>query len=215
MSDFEFGQILPRPTGLPYDKDHKYLVMETCYDDYQSEWLSLTDNNKGNALPGYDEDFMALEDDNWRCIVNVRIAYEKGEDARLKGNTAELQGKEAELKGNTSKEKGDQAEVKGLDAAFFARAAKLMAENPPKVGRTLPGHAADDNNWWYFMPNADYTGGTYVDTGVYAKGDDLDYESLTPEQKQEIANAIIAMLMEVSDEDAHAIWNDFVFETTD
>lgn len=215
MSDFEFGQILPRPTGLPYDEDHNYLVMETCYDDYKSEWLSLTDNNKGNALPGYDEDFMALEDDNWRCIVNVRIAYEKGEDARLKGNTAELQGNEAEQKGNTSKEKGDDAEVKGNNADFYARFAKLVAENPPKIGKDIAGHSEDDLYWWFFVPNAGLDGGTWVNSQVWSKGDDLDYESLSEAQKQEFAAKILELVSVVSQEDAEAVWGDYVFETTD
>ena len=77
MADFDFGQILPRPTNALYSSSRDYLVMETCYDDYQSEWMSLTDHNQGHPLPGCDSNLMAIEDDYWRCLVNVRIAAEK------------------------------------------------------------------------------------------------------------------------------------------
>lgn len=90
MADFDFGQILPRPTNEPYSSSRDFLVMETCYDDYQSEWMSLTDHNQGHPLPGYDSNLMAIEDDYWRCIVNVRIAAEKAaaaDQAAARANT--------------------------------------------------------------------------------------------------------------------------------
>lgn len=90
MADFDFGQVLPRPTNAPYGSSRDYLVMETCFDDYQSEWMSLTDHNQGHPLPGYDANLKALENDYWRCIVNVRIAAEKAsaaEQAATRANT--------------------------------------------------------------------------------------------------------------------------------
>ncbi len=90
MADFDFGQVLPRPTNEQHTMSRDFLVMETCFDEYQSEGMSLKDHNQGHALPGYDANYKALEDEYWRCLVNVRIAAEKAaaaDTAATRANT--------------------------------------------------------------------------------------------------------------------------------
>jgi hypothetical protein len=215
MSDFDYGQILPRPTGQNYDENFNYLVMHTCYDQYGSEWMSLVDNNKGHALPGYDANFKPIEDDWWRCTVNARIAYEKGEDAKAKGNTAQQQGNAAEAKGEAAKQQGNVAQEKGNAAAAAATLAALIGQNPPRVGCTIEGHASDDHYWYYAVPNEHLDGVTWVNSNVWAKGDNLDWESLSEAEKQRIIGEILASFAEVTEEDAAAIFADYIFQTTD
>lgn len=193
----KLGIVGVKPAGA-FDPNRKYRLLEECLYDHDS-WYSTHADNQGNT-PSDTPDGNGVK--HWERGTNGgKHAYEEGESAKAKGNTA--------------KAKGDEAEVKGNNAEFYARAARLMAENPPKVGKTIAGHDADDNYWWAFIPNADYTDGTYVNTGVWSKGEELDFESLTEEQKQEIANAIIALLVEVSEEDAESVFSDYVFQTTD
>lgn len=163
-------------------------------------WGSLHDDNIGN-VPVEGEHWTRMTEGGQHAYEQGELAKQKGENARLQGNKSESQGNKAELQGNT--------------AELQAKYAKIMAENPPKVGKTIAGHSADDNWWYYFVPNEDFTGGTYVRTDVYAKGDNLDFNNMTEAEKQRLVNMILENLSFVSDEEAHAIWNNYVFATTD
>lgn len=117
-------------------------------------------------------------------------AEQKGNAAAVKGNTAEAQGNAAENKGNTAEQKGNAAETKGNAAAAAASYAELLASNPPRIGATLPGHQADDLYWYYAVPNEDHTDVTWMSTGIWSKGDNLDWNDLTAEERQAVVDAI-------------------------
>ena len=70
---------------------HAMMTM-TCYDDYDSEWLSLDDNNIGHAIPGYDSNGLPLESDWWHCLVNMRKVSAAAGHATDQGNYAKQQG---------------------------------------------------------------------------------------------------------------------------
>ena len=89
--EIDYGQILPAPTDAKFSSSRKYMGGETCLDDYESEWLSLEDNNTGHALPGYNADGSAKVSDWWRCIVNVRRATVAAENADTQAAEAQLQ----------------------------------------------------------------------------------------------------------------------------
>ena len=179
--------------GGDFDPDKEYPYLETVMYDHDS-WTSKKRGNKGHT---------PAEGSEWwqRSTNGGKHAYDEGETAKQKGNAA--------------KQKGDDAEVKGNNADFYARFAKLVAENPPKIGKDIAGHSEDDLYWWFFVPNAGLDGGTWVNSNVWSKGDDLDYESLSEAQKQEFAAKILELVSVVSQEDAEAVWGDYVFETTD
>ena len=65
--DIDFGQILPDPTDAAYNSSTTYSAMQTCLDEYKSEWLSLVDGNRGHALPGYYADLAVLDTDIFTC----------------------------------------------------------------------------------------------------------------------------------------------------
>lgn len=93
--EIDYGQILPAPTDAPYDSSRSYIGGETCLDEYQSEWLSLEDGNRGHALPGYNADGSAKVSQWWRCIVNVRRAAVAASNADEQAAEAELQASRA------------------------------------------------------------------------------------------------------------------------
>lgn len=89
--EIDYGQILPAPTDAPYDSSRSYIGGETCLDEYQSEWLSLEDGNRGHALPGYNADGSAKSNEWWRCIVNVKRAKDAADNADTQAAEAEFQ----------------------------------------------------------------------------------------------------------------------------
>jgi len=112
-------------------------------------------------------------------------------------------------------EQGEQAQRRGETAAAMAAYARLMAQNPPRVGKTLPGHEATDNWWYYAVPNEELTDVTYVRSGAWAKGDNLEWDTLTEEEKANIIQEILASFATVSEQDAAAVFSGYVFSTTD
>ena len=110
---------------------------------------------------------------------------------------------------------GNEAERKGNVAYSKAMMAKFYSDYQPVIGKTLEGHSANDNYWWFPVPNADYTVATYVNSNVWAKGEDLDWSTVSEEDKRRIVESMLSALIEVSEQDAAAIWSDYVFTTND
>ena len=108
------------------------------------------------------------------------IAEQKGNAAETKGNTAQAQGNTAESKGNTAQTQGNYAKSEGDRAKNFN-------DHPAYIG---------NDNYWYLW---DYTTQAYV-KAAYAKGDDLDYSTMTPEEYQRLIDNIKADLVFASDE---------------
>ena len=197
------------PIGLhpqgSWDENFDYEInMEVLYD--HDSWYSAHDHNKGNTPS-------ELPDANgvihwYRGTHGGKHAYDEGETAKSKGNTAKNQG-------NTAQEQGEQAQRRGETAAAMAAYARLMAQNPPRVGKTLPGHEATDNWWYYAVPNEELTDVTYVRSGAWAKGDNLEWDTLTEEEKANIISEILASFATVSEQDAAAVFSGYVFSTTD
>jgi len=182
--DIDFGQILPYPTDAPYSSTTNYGSMWTCLDQYNSEWLSLVDNNKGHALPGYNADGSAKSNDYWRCIVNVyrtgaaannanekaALANEKAEYANEKANLAEQQANYAQQKGDYAQQQGDYA--------------KNQIQGAENVNAVLNGTT---------LSVTDRNGSTKTTNLKGEKGDpgkDLDYESMTAAEKQALEEAV-------------------------
>ncbi len=193
------GKVATSPDGS-YDSNREYMRFQMTLYDHDS-WVSKKDGNKGHTPADGSEWW-------YRATHGGKHAYEEGETAKEKGNTAQQQG-------NTTQEQGNVAQQKGNEAHTMALFAQLMAQHPPVIGKSLPGHAADDNWWYYFVPNAAYTDGTYVRTDVYSKGDNLEWDALTEEEKEHIINEILASFIEVTEEQAAAVFHNYVFETTD
>ena len=165
--DIDFGQILPNPTDALYNASTTYSSMQTCIDEYKSEWLSLVDGNKGHALPGYNSDGSAKVSDYWRCIVNV---YRTGAAANLANEKAQL----AQEKASLANEKANLANEKAGYAQNQGDYAKNMAEHPSYIG---------GDGFWYHW---NYAAQSYV-KGSTSKGSDLNYNTMTESEKDALA----------------------------
>ena len=195
--EIPMGKVGQTPEGA-WKNNVEYSFLATVLHDHDS-WTSKKSGNLGHE---------PADNSEWwqRNTEGGKHAYDEGETAKEKGSTAERQGNTAQRQGNTAQEQGSAAELKGNAAATAAAYAALMAQNPPRVGKTLPNGDPDDNWWYYFVPNQDFTGGTYVKTDVYAKGDSLDWDSMTEADKelviqQAAEKALEEMVVEnVSDE---------------
>lgn len=182
--DIDFGQILPYPTDAPYNATTNYGSMWTCLDQYKSEWLSLVDNNKGHALPGYNADGSAKTSDYWRCIVNV---YRTGASA----NNADAKAALAEEKANLANDKAtlaDQAARLAEEKAAFAQQqgenARNQIEGAENVDATLNGNILSITN----RNGSTKTVNVKGEKGD--KGEGLDYSSMTTAEKQELAGNV-------------------------
>ena len=200
----KLGVVAVKPTG-PFDSNRNYRLLEECLYDHDS-WYSTHGDNQGNT---------PTETPDANGVVHWRRGTDGGSHAYQEGETAKGKGNTAEQKGNTAQEQGNGAYEKGELASAAARLAALIAQNPPKVGCTIDGHQADDHYWYYAVPKNDLSGVDYVSTGVWAKGDNLDWESLTEQEKQRIIGEILASFAEVTEEEAAAIFGEYVFQTTD
>lgn len=168
--DIDFGQILPNPTDALYDSSRTYGAMETCLDEYKSEWLSLEDGNRGHGLPGYYADGSAKVSNYWRCIVNVYRTMKAASDADEK---AALAAEKAAL----ANEKAALAETNASHARTQGDYAKNMADHPTYIG--------DDN----YVYRWDYAQQKYI-KGAYMKGESLNYDTMSAEDKQELIDAV-------------------------
>lgn len=84
-----------------------------------------------------------------------------------------------------------------------AGTAEAWNTHPPYIGNGTTG----DLNYWYLY---DTTMGQYV-KGPYAKGDNLDYDSMTPEERQRLIDDIKADLVFASAETCQAAAAEIVF----
>lgn len=193
------GKVAPTAEG-DYDENREYGFLESVLYNHDS-WTSKKSGNKGH-LPAKNSEW-------WKQNTEGGAhAYEQGEIAKEKGNVAEGKGNAAKTQGDYAQEKAELADAKAL-------AASILSQNPPKVGCTIEGKAADDFWWYYPVLKQDLSGVDYVKTTVWSKGDNLDWESMSDAEKQRVIDEILASFVSASTEDAHAIWNDFVFTTTD
>ena len=159
---------MPNPTDALYDPTFRYSVMQTCLDEYRSEWMSLVDGNVSHALPGYNSDGSAKVSDYWRCIVNVYRTGKAANDAVAAAQVANEKAALANTKAALAEEKAGYARTQGDYA-------KNMADHLPYIG---------GDGYWYQWS---YASQAYV-KGQYAKGDNLDYSTLTDAEKDELAD---------------------------
>jgi hypothetical protein len=111
------------------------------------------------------------------------LANDKASLANEKAALANEKAAYANSQGNYAKAQGDYA--------------KEWNDHPPFIGNGTTG----DLNFWYLY---DVTTARYV-KGAYAKGDDLDYSTITPEEKQRLIDNIKADLIFASVETCEAI----------
>ena len=115
-------------------------------------------------------------------------------------NKAALANEKAGLaneKAALANEKATYANSQGDYAKAQGDYAKDWNDHPPFIGDGTTG----DLNFWYLY---DVTTERYV-KGAYAKGDDLDYSTITPEEKQRLIDNIKADLIFASVETCEAI----------
>lgn len=150
------------PTGA-YDPNRKYKVLETVLYDHDT-WTSLDNDNKGHT---------PADGSNWwqRQTDGGKHAYEEGENAKVQAGAAQSKANEAGLMADAARTQAQQAQAAKEAAQQQANRAAALANHPPIVG---------DDNFWYFW---DEETSQYVKSEAYAKGDSLDWESMTQEDK--------------------------------
>lgn len=98
------------------------------------------------------------------------LANEKATAANSAATLANTNAGYAETQGDYAKQQGDYA--------------KSWNDHPPYIGNGTNG----DLNYWYVWVNA-----TYI-RSVYAKGDDLDWSTMTEQEKDDLAARVLAQL---------------------
>lgn len=180
----DFGQILPNPTDALYDSTRTYSSMQSCLDEYNSEWLSLVDSNRGHALPGYNKDGSAKVSDYWRCIVNVyrteAAAQNADEKAALAADKANLANEKATLANQAAR----LADEKAAFAQQQGENARNQIEGAENVNATLNGNILSITN----RNGSTKTVNVKGEKGD--KGEGLDYSSMTTAEKQELAGNV-------------------------
>lgn len=116
-------------------------------------------------------------------------AKAQGDAAEAQGDAAEAQGNTAEAQGNTAEAQGDAAETKGNFAKTQGDYAKAWNDNPPYVADGTAAHPGDTNYWYLY----DITTEQYV-KGPYAKGDNLNWDDMTPAEKQRLIDEVLQSL---------------------
>lgn len=106
------------------------------------------------------------------------LANTAAQNADNKASTAQSQGNDAESKGNFAKTQGDYA--------------KAWNDHPPYIG---------NDNYWYLYNTTTHA---YV-RAAYAKGNDLDYSTMTPEEVQMLIDNIKSDLIVASVETCESI----------
>ena len=187
---------MPKPTDATYSASYTYGAMETCIDQYKSEWLSLVDNNRNHALPGYNVDGSAKVSDYWRCIVNVYRTNKAAGDA----DTAAANANE---KANLANEKAGLAD----DAARLANEKAARAEQAAADSRnaTTEAERVDavlDGNTLKVTGRNGSTKTLNVKGEKGDKGDGLDWSSMTQAEKDEVTDAVAE---EIAQEGGYAI----------
>lgn len=93
----------------------------------------------------------------------------------------------------------DNANGKAAYAGEQGDRAKLWCDNPPRVNPST-------NYWQYYNPET----AKYEDTDIYAKGDNLDWNSITAEEQTRLVNLILAHITFASEDTSKAIVGELV-----
>lgn len=128
-----------------------------------------------------------------KATLANNAASNANDKAALANDKASLANEKAAL----ANEKAAYANSQGNYAKAQGDYAKEWNDHPPFIGDGTTG----DLNFWYLY---DVITARYV-KGAYAKGDDLDYSTMTPEEKQRLIDNIKADLVFASVETCEAI----------
>ena len=154
-------------------------IWTTWFGARQTEWDTMS-TEVGNAT-----DMAVQAADN---------ADSAAQNAQQKAGVAEDKAAIAAEQAQYAKAEGDYAKTQGDYA-------KEWNDHPPFIGDGTTG----DLNFWYLY---DVTTARYV-KDAYAKGDDLDYSTMTPEEKSELNDTIVQHIVSDNilgptyDEDEH------------
>lgn len=210
------------PVGLKPKGDYSSVATYTLYDTVfynHDSWMCKAMNPDGTAatITG-----IAPEDGSqyWQALTDGgRAAYAEGETAKTKGENAESKAAIAQEAANNANEKASLADEKATLAdtkaalaqqkADYAEQqgdyAKNMADHPSYIADGTPEKAGDKNYEYHW----DYATQQYV-RGNYMKGDDLDYSTITEEEKARLIENVKASLVFA----AEATCEDIVSELT-
>lgn len=175
---------MPNPTDATYSASYTYSAMETCIDQYKSEWLSLVDNNRNHALPGYNVDGSAKVSEYWRCIVNVYRTGKSANDADTAAANATEKANLANEKAGLADEAARLANEKAADAEQAATDSRNATMEAEKVDAEL------DGNTLKVTSRNGSTKTLNVKGEKGDKGEGLDWSTMSQAEKDEVTDAV-------------------------
>ena len=175
---------MPNPTDATYSASYTYSAMETCIDQYKSEWLSLVDNNRNHALPGYNVDGSAKVSDYWRCIVNVYRTGKSASDADTAAANATEKANLANEKAGLADEAARLANEKAAKAEQAATNSLNATQEAEKVDAELEGNTLKVTN----RNGSTKTLNVKGEKGD--KGEGLDWSTMSQAEKDEVTDAV-------------------------
>lgn len=177
------GPVGLKPKG-DYSSTETYTLLDTVLYNHDS-WMCIAMNPDGTAatITG-----IAPEDSSqyWQALTDGgRAAYADGETAKTKGENAQSKADIAQSAASNANEKAALAQQKANYAEQQGDYAKNMADHPSYIADGTLEKAGDKYYEYYW----DYETQQYV-RGSYMKGDDLDYSTITEEEKARLIEGI-------------------------
>lgn len=191
------------PVGLlpmgDYDPTVDYRFLMTVKYDHDS-WICVFLDENGSPYKN-DGTFLTIkgeapsdESPYWKRMTDGgKHAYDEGETAKTKGNTAADKASLAQQKAQYATEQGDYAKLQGDKA-------KNLNEHPAYIADGTADKPGDANYWYVW----DYLSQQYI-RAAYAKGDDLDYSTMTEADLQRLIDNIKADLVFATPAECRAI----------
>jgi hypothetical protein len=165
------GPVGIKPKGA-YSASATYTLLDCVLYNHDS-WVCTAKNQAGEPIeitgqaPADGSQYKpALTDGGRADNSEVQTAEQKGNSVEVQGNNAATKAQYAETQGDYAKAQGDYA--------------KEWNDHPPYIGDGRNG----DKDYWYLWVNHEYV------KSSYAKGDDIDWNTMTPEEYQRLVENV-------------------------
>lgn len=167
------GPVGIKPKGA-YSASATYTLLDCVLYNHDS-WVCTAKNQAGEPIEITGQ-APADGSQYWQALTDGgRAAYSEGETAKQKGNAVEVQGNNAATKAQYAETQGDYAKAQGDYA-------KEWNDHPPYIG---------EDEYWYIW---DSTNSQYAKS-IKAQGDDLNWDEMTEEEKEDLAQRVLNVLI--------------------
>lgn len=195
------GPVGIKPKGA-YSSTATYSLLDTVLYNHDS-WVctAMTSDGSSASVTGqapYDgSPYWKALTDGGRAAVAVGTQVRADFDEWFQETEAEWQGMSGNADADHERALADHtASVTATtNANTQAARAKEWADHPPYIANGTEAHPGDLNYWYIWNDVSD----TYVKS-PYAKGDDLHWEEMTPQEKEDLAERVLEQLTFATEE---------------